>query len=224
MKHCLLILALLLTQVTIAQKTAAIDSSYNNAYYKSKIEWFGAVGGQKNAVVFLGNSITERGLWSELLPTQTIMNRGIGGDNTFGVLARLDDVLRYQPKKIFLLIGINDIGRGHSVELIAERYQRIAAAIKKSSPKTMLYLQSVLPLNDSMLTAPYLKGKKDSIILLNQSIKVIAAANGVTYVDLHPVFADQSGELKTMYSLDGIHLKPAAYVAWVTYLKTKKYL
>ena len=207
-----------------AQQTTVIDSSYNNAYYQSRMDWFSTVGGQKNATVFLGNSITERGLWNELLPGHAIMNRGIGGDNTFGLLARLTDVLLYRPKKIFLLIGINDIGRGHPVPLIAERYRRIVEIIRSGSPRTKLYLQSVLPLNERMLTAAYLKGKGDSILALNKTIQSIAAANSATYVDLYTLFANEKGELHERYSLDGIHLKPVAYADWVVYLRTKKYL
>ncbi len=209
--------------VAMAQPTP-FDSSYNNAYYQSRMDWFRTVGGQSGAVVFLGNSLTERGLWHELLPGQKVMNRGIGGDNTFGVLARLSDVLTYKPRKIFLLIGINDIGRGHPVALIAERYRRIVHTIRHTSPNTKLYLQSLLPLNENMLTAAYLKGRKDSITALNQFIQTIAATNGATYVDLYWLFSSEEGQLKEQYSLDGIHLKPAAYVAWVNFLKNKNYL
>lgn len=223
MRHYITLLFSLFAAVAIAQNKP-IDSSYNNAYYQSRMEWFRAVGGQKRAIVFLGNSITERGLWSELLPGKIIMNRGIGGDNTFGMLARLDEVLRYAPTKIFLLIGINDIGRGHSVAMIAERYLRIVKKIRTGLPKTKIYVQSVLPLNDSLLTAPYLKGKGDSVSALNKRIEIIASQQGATFINLHPLFADERSELQSAYSVDGIHLKPAAYVAWVAYLKAKNYL
>jgi lysophospholipase L1-like esterase len=188
------------------------------------MELFASLGGQKKAIVFLGNSITERGVWSELLPGEIIMNRGIGGDNTFGVLARLNDVMRYKPKKIFLLIGINDIGRGLPVDVISNNYKRIIEQVRKGSPKTKLYVQSVLPLNEKILKAEYLKGKKDSIIKLNTAIQAMAKEAGCTYINLHPVFEDAPENLKEDLTIDGIHLKPAAYVEWVNYLKKKKYL
>ena len=207
-----------------AQAQKKIDSSYNNSYYQGRMELFESLGGQNGAVVFLGNSITERGQWGELLPGKVIMNRGIGGDNTFGVLARLDDVIRYKPKKIFLLIGINDIGRGLPVEVIAANYKKIVARIQAGSPRTRLYVQSVLPMNEQILKAEYLKNKKDAVLQLNEAIQGIAQAAGVPYINLHPVFADSTGELKEAYTMDGIHLKPVAYVAWVKYLKEKKFL
>lgn len=218
--------ALTCIAMTAAGQTSPkkIDSSYNNTYYQGRMELFASLKGRKNAIVFLGNSITERGQWHELLPGAVIMNRGIGGDNTFGVLARLDDILKYQPKKIFLLIGINDIGRGLPVEVITANYKRIVDRIVTASPKTKLYVQSVLPMNDAVLKYDYLKNKKDTILTLNRNIRAIADANRLTYINLHEVFADEKGDLKAAYTMDGIHINPAAYAAWVKYLEVKKYL
>ena len=39
----------------------------------------------------------------------TLVNRGISGDFTNGVLARLEEITHYKPKAIFLLIGVNDL-------------------------------------------------------------------------------------------------------------------
>jgi lysophospholipase L1-like esterase len=223
LQYTLWIMAGLLSMPT-AWSQKKIDSSYNNTYYQGRMELFRSVGGLKKAIVFLGNSITERGQWHELLPGKVIMNRGIGGDNTFGVLARLDSVLLYQPKKIFLLIGINDIGRGLPVAVIAENYRRIVQRIRTVAPKTTLYVQSVLPMNDAVLKAEYLKNKKDTILQLNKAIIEVANNYQLQYLNLHEVFADEQGDLKKMFTMDGIHLNPAAYVVWVDYLKKKKYL
>jgi lysophospholipase L1-like esterase len=202
-----------------------IDSSYNNTYYQGRMELFHHLPGARHAIVFLGNSITERAQWQELLQGRTLLNRGIGGDNTFGVLARLDGILADKPKKIFLDIGINDIGRGLPLTVIGNNYQRIIEKIRSASPGTKLFLQSVLPMNDSVLTAAYLKNKKDTVLALNRIIIDLAAKYGLTYVDLHnDVFKDGNGDLKRELTIDGIHLRPAAYELWVDYLKKKKYL
>jgi len=219
-----LVISLSILGITFLHAQKPIDSSYNNTYYQGRMELFESLGGQNKAIVFLGNSITERGQWHELLPGKKIMNRGIGGDNTFGVLARLDDVIKYKPEKIFLLIGINDIGRGLPVEVIANNYEKIIDRIKINAPKSILYVQGVLPMNETLLKADYLKNKKDSVLKLNDAIKSLAIAKGVRYIDLHPVFANEQGELKAAFTVDGIHLKPVAYVAWVAFLKREKYL
>src|SRR5689334_15360465 len=133
---------LLLGLPTFAQEAPKkIDSNYNNTYYQGRMELFNSLTPPKNAIVFLGNSITERGAWSELLPGQPIMNRGIGGDNTFGVLARLERVAKAQPKKLFLLIGINDLSRGLPKEVIINNYHRILSYLTTNTPKTKIYVQ-----------------------------------------------------------------------------------
>ena len=209
---------------TAAAATVKIDSSYNNTYYQQRMELFRVLPAQKNAILFLGNSITERGPWQELLPGKPVVNRGIGGDNTFGLLARLDSHLLIKPKVIFLLIGINDIGRGLPTEVSANNYRRIVERIRTVCPKAKLYIQSILPMNERILTAAYLKNKKDKVIALNNEIKKIAAEYALTFIDLHPVFADEQGELHANMTIDGIHLRPAAYAKWVEFLKAKNYL
>lgn len=222
-KTFLLLLSLLIVMNGQAQQKK-IDSSYNNIYYQQRIDLYNGLPHQKKAIVFLGNSITERGPWPELIPGKAVVNRGIGGDNTFGVLARLDKVLEDKPAVIFLLIGINDIGRSLPVTVIAGNYRRIVEKVQAQSPKTTLYLQSVLPMNDSILTAAYLKNKKDTILALNKEIIKLAEEKKLTYINLHEIFADTNGDLKPALALDGIHLKPAAYIQWVDYLRKKKLL
>lgn len=214
----------LLYMAPVSAQQAKIDSSYNNTYYQGRMELFVTLPMSPKATVFLGNSITERGMWHELLPGKVVMNRGIGGDNTFGVLARIAPVIVAKPAKVFLLIGINDIGRNLPVEVIAGNYEKIIQQFRKGSPKSVLYVQSVLPMNDDILTAAYLKNKGQLIVQLNEKIAALAKKYNLTYVNLHEVFNDGSGKLKPELTMDGIHIKPAAYVLWVDYLKSKKYL
>lgn len=215
-------LGLLLT--TAKAQQAKIDSSYNNTYYQGRMELFANLPYPKHAIVFLGNSITERGMWHELFPGKTIMNRGIGGDNTFGVLARLDDIIASKPKKIFLLIGVNDMFRKLPYEVVINNYKRIISRIKKGSPETVIYVESVLPINEDITTPDYTKGRNEMVIELNRRIKQLAENEKLTYINLHPLFADEEGKLKKEYTMDGVHLKPAAYKEWAAYLKSKKYL
>ncbi|WP_432714573.1 GDSL-type esterase/lipase family protein [Pedobacter sp.] len=210
--------------IPVIAQQAKIDSTYNNTYYKGRMELFKNLPLPGKSIVFLGNSITERGMWHELLPGKVIMNRGIGGDNTFGVLARLSPIISSKPAKVFLLIGINDIGRGLPVDVIAKNYERMIIQFHKGTPKTKLYLQSVLPMNDDILTADYLKNKGQYIVELNRRITFLAEKYNLTYINLHEVFNDGTGKLKPGLTMDGIHITPAAYVLWVNFLKRKKYL
>ena len=207
-----------------AQTSVKIDSSYANWYYQARFELYNKLTDKKVDIVFLGNSITERGDWHELIPGKRIANRGIGGDNSFGVLARLDGIVAQQPSKIFMMVGINDLGRGLPVEVIVNNYRRIIDRLKAGLPKATLFVQSVLPLNEEIIKYPYLKGKNVKVKELNEELKKLALQYGLTFINLHEALADAKGELKKEFTMDGIHLKTDAYLAWVEYLKKNNYL
>ncbi|MFD1628317.1 GDSL-type esterase/lipase family protein [Pseudopedobacter beijingensis] len=200
-----------------------IDSTFKSKHFDQRMELFASFPIANKAIVFLGNSITERGVWNELIPGKLISNRGIGGDNTFGVLARLDGVLTAKPEKIFLMIGVNDLaGRGWPLELVLKNYTRIVNQILKQSPKTKLYIQSVLPIDEDMI--PRFKGKSIVISKFNEELKVLAANKKTVYVNLHDQFKDEQGKIKPELTNDGIHLTPLAYSQWVNYLKASGFL
>lgn len=212
--------------VPAAAQTAAkpLDSVYANGHYIARNEVFAKMPYRKNAVVFLGNSITEAGKWAEILPGVPVQNRGISGDNSFGVLARLPRIVAGKPAKIFLMIGVNDLKREVPVATIIDNYRRMVDLIRKGSPRTHIYLQSVLPVNDSMLIEPFRKVTNADVARLNAALQELARQKRVCYVNLHEVFADERGQLKKDETPDGLHLKIPSYTLWVAYLQRKKYV
>lgn len=203
-----------------------IDSSYANWYYVERIEYYKKLQPVKNSILFLGNSITERGEWEEILADSKypIINRGIGGDNSFGILARMDEVIRFKPRAIFLMDGINDQFRKLPHDVTIENYRKIIRKIKKESPKTKIYIESALPINEDMTKEPYTVGRNVLVPELNKKIEKLALEEGITYIDICPLFQDEKGNLKPEYTMDGVHLYPSAYIIWVNFLKDKKYL
>jgi len=209
-----------------AQNTVKIDSNYANPYYQQRVEYFNQMPHVKNEVVFLGNSITERGEWQEILAgyRYPVVNRGVGGDNSFGILARMDEVLTAKPRAIFLMDGINDLFRGLPYEVSISNYRRIIRKIKRESPKTKIYIESALPINESMTTAAYTKGRNVKVPELNARIQQLAEEENITYINIVPLFSDAQGNLRKDLSPDGVHLKASAYIDWVKYLQEQKYL
>lgn len=209
-----------------AQNPVKIDSGYANSYYQQRVEYFNKMSHVKNEVVFLGNSITERGEWQEILSgyRYPVVNRGVGGDNSFGILARMDEVLIAKPRAIFLMDGINDLFRKLPYEVSINNYRRIIRKIKQQSPKTKIYIESALPINEEITSASYTKGRSAMVPVLNEKIKQLAKEEKVAYIDIVPLFADEKGNLKREITMDGVHLKASAYITWVNYLKEQKYL
>jgi len=132
------------------------------------------------------------------------------------VLARLDEVTEGKPEKIFLMIGTNDLARGKTVPEVRDKIAEILDTIKKETPRTTVYLQSVLP------TLNHFNYINENIDPLNVELKKLAAEKGVTWVDLAPLFKDRNGKLKKHLTEDGLHLNGAAYQLW--YSAIKKYL
>ena len=193
------------------------------AYLKAKMKTKGLAGvyeHRKNllkdlpmpdsAIVFLGNSLTAHCEWSDLLQNNKVVNRGIAGDMTGGMLLRLNEINKHQPAKIFLSIGINDLSV-HSKETILENYKKIVIEIQTKAPKTQLYLQSLLPINNEVRSTG--KDNQD-IIYLNDKIKDIASKYDLVYVNLHSLFTDETGKLKSRLTQDGIHLDAEGYQIW----------
>lgn len=171
-------------------------------------------------VIMLGNSITEGGDWKKLLTDTTIINHGISGDVTFGVLNRLDEITKRKPSKVFLLIGINDLSRNTPTEVIIENIFNITYRIRSASPKTQLFVQSILPLNESFQNFPtQFRGKQEQVIHINNQLSKYADKMKYTYIDLHSKFTNKDGNLEVKYATDGLHLTAAGYQNWSSILK-----
>lgn len=178
------------------------------------------------SVVFLGNSITEGGDWKKLTGDASVINRGIGGDITFGLLKRLDEVLNLKPSKIFLLIGINDIGKDIPPAVIAENIKKIIRRIQSESPATKVILQNLLPVNPTIDRFPQHYDKQQKIVETNKLLIPVAKETNVPLVDLNKLFRDKKGNLQEKYTPDGLHLDPngEGYSLWVNHLKKNGYL
>lgn len=219
----MLIGAVAYTQAHAQEST--VDSNYVFSGYTEKMELFNKMPIRKGAIIFVGNSLTDAGRWSDIVPELPILNRGISGDISFGVVARLDEIIRHQPQKVFLMIGVNDLKRGVPTSYIIANYKKIVERIQKESPKTKIYLNSILPINESQLIEPFRAVKNTDVAQLNAALKNISLSKkNVKYVDLHQVVADKQGQLREDLTPDGIHLEVAAYIEVVDYLKKIKAL
>lgn len=178
--------------------------------HEQKLSMFRATPVKNGAIIFLGNSITEGGNWRELFDNNNILNRGIGGDITEGVLNRLDEIVRHQPSKLFICIGTNDLARDIQNDSILKNYQSILEIVQKESPNTQIYVQSILPVGESVI----FQHSNDKIIPLNQEIKSLCSKFNVEYIDLYEDFTDENGHLNPSFTNDNLHLLGAGYQFW----------
>jgi lysophospholipase L1-like esterase len=200
------------------QPVTVSDSSKFPAYYWHSKDMFDHLPDTRNEIVFLGNSITDGAEWFELLQNKRCRNRGISGDVTEGILLRLDGVTKLKPSAIFLLIGINDLSRNISIDEITGRYREILRRIQTETPKTKVYVQSVMPVNPATGGNKRLEGKTDLIIELNGRLQILAEEFGLTYIDLFTPLAENN-LLPRRYSIDGLHLSYDGYSVWTGILR-----
>ncbi len=197
----------------IAQDKNMTDNRFSTYYYQKRT-LFELLPNDSGEILFVGNSITDGCEWSELFKNPLIKNRGISGDITDGVLDRLDEITESNPVKIFLMIGVNDLAKGRSVDSIMYNYRLILDKIHRDSPKTELFVQSVLPVNAAYTKFKNHVNKTDSIIVLNKRISELATEYELTYIDLYKAFTGEDGQLDPAYSNDGLHLTGSGYILW----------
>jgi lysophospholipase L1-like esterase len=182
----------------------------NNYYTKQSI--YSTLDKQyDNNIVFFGDSLTENGDWNELFDNSNILNRGIGGDTTNGMLKRISEIKNLKPKKLFIMAGINDLSRNNTVNQVSANYEKIVEYVKKNSPATQIYIQSTLPINNSINTLPI---KPTTIKNLNDNLKYISDREGATFIDLYSHLVDNNNQLQKKYTHDGLHLNGEGYLIW----------
>lgn len=214
-------ISLLLTLIThiCAAQNLSWDSAYNNTYYEQKTTQHKLLVQAKKDIIYLGNSITDIAEMAELWQNTHIKNRGISSDITYGVLARLPQILNGKPAKIYLMIGINDISRNIPDSVIIANYKRIITMVTSLSPRTKLVVQSILPTNNNYTQFKNHQNKTEHILAVNNALKNICEAQKITYVNLYTSMVNAEGKLNPLYTNDGLHLTGAGYLQWMAVLK-----
>jgi lysophospholipase L1-like esterase len=169
-------------------------------------------------VVLLGDSITEAFEPTRFFPGRRVLNRGIGADvignslpseDRRGVLRRLDcSVFDCAATDVFLMVGVNDLNAGRTVDTMEAGYREILGKIKDRAPGIRVHVESLLP------TRGVFAKNNEPIKEFNRRLKRLAEEFGYHYLDLHPLFVDEKGELKAAFTADGVHLTEPAYEIW----------
>jgi lysophospholipase L1-like esterase len=171
----------------------------------------------KHLAILVGDSISLRfppGKLSEY----RVLNQGISGETTAGLLKRLNVFDQTQPDVIFVMIGVNDLLRGRSDSEILEDQRRVIETLKAAHPEAKIVMQSILPHaveqvtwegRDRLLAIP-----NHRIKALNEAVEAIALTESVDFFNLYSLFANSEGNLRRELSSDGLHLSTQGYEVW----------
>jgi lysophospholipase L1-like esterase len=164
-------------------------------------------------IIFLGDSITEGFDLKLYFPNLDIVNKGIYGDNTDGVLSRINkDAVELNPDIVFLLIGTNDFACGKTNTMLIDNLKKILTLLKNNIPAAAVYHASILPVRG-------LDNRNNTDIQeVNKEMESFCISEGIIYFNLYPHFLNAGLELAEKYSEDGLHLTKEGYNKWAELL------
>ncbi|MFB9135540.1 GDSL-type esterase/lipase family protein [Vibrio olivae] len=180
--------------------------SYETQHYQKRMESFSKRKDEIAAsdVLFVGDSITEGFDLDKYVKHPNVINLGISGDTSLGVINRIDLLKNKKNAIVFLMIGVNDLGMNVSINNIEDNIIHIIDDLKDNG--SFIVIQSVL-LTDGR------KRDNHKIFLLNQKISQLSKQRGIAYLDLNP-FMVKNGKLNPEFTYDGLHLNEDGYNAW----------
>lgn len=166
-------------------------------------------------VVFVGDSITE-GIrdFGMIDSSHVVADKGL---TLLKAQKMVGTIVKKNPKKIVVLLGLNDILYNITPQKYAENYKKFIGMIQSQLPNTKIYVQTIFPVTKEATQKPAYKGylSLQKIVDFNNSLKGIADGNKVIFMDIYSDFADANGYLPHEYTHDGIHLDYAYYKIWL---------
>ncbi|MEZ9241286.1 SGNH/GDSL hydrolase family protein [Vibrio splendidus] len=161
-------------------------------------------------LVMFGDSITEWAPWADIFRDISMVNRGLAGDTTTGMLRRIDTTLNVKPKLVCFMAGINDLAQGYDVDHIYQNYIDMLKVWQENDIRILV--QSTLYVGSK------LQGLNPSVELLNRKISEYCSQQGIAFLDVNSVLSPNK-LLSNEYSCDDLHLNAKAYQAWAEVLQ-----
>lgn len=226
MKRIILLFIAVIAVITAVQAQAPERTANQDKYYVRRATHFDDLPVYPRDIIMLGNSLTDGAEWNELFRNPNVKNRGIIGDIVQGLYERMEPILKGHPRKIFILSGVNDVSHGVDGDSIGRVMEKLIVLIKERCPRTEIYLQSMLPFNTDVQMWKLLKDREQVVIDGNRAMEEAAKRQGVTWINLYPLFVDENGKLREDLTNDGLHLLGPGYRIWrdaiIDYVNDKK--
>ena len=166
-------------------------------------------------IVFLGDSITEFYPIDKIYWNLPIVKSGISGFTSYYILDNMDEmVYQYNPTKVFLLIGTNDIMiEGEAkVDETVDNIKKIIENINKNREQATVYVESVYPIHSSGSKDMIKNRDNETIKKMNKKIKVYCQGNTkCVYINMYDELTDEDGEFSQEYTDDGLHPNDLGY-------------
>ena len=165
----------------------------------------------ENAIVFTGSSSIR--FWPALqeeFPNHNVLNRGFGGSQMSDLLYFIEElVLKYNPVKVFIYEGDNDIATGKEKKEILAVAKEITRRIHSKFPDTEINFISAKP-----SVARW--SLKDQYIQYNYSLSLWTLLKpGVNFIDVWAPMCSAEGEVDpSLFITDNLHMNKKGYAIW----------
>lgn len=122
----------------------------------------------------------------------------------------------YKYKKIYLMVGINELGTGNT-GTFQNAYGRVLQKIRKWQPDAVIYIQGIIPVSKK-------KAESDAIFnnvnINDKNVAIAQLADGkdIFYLDVSEGLTDKNGFLREDYTFDDVHMYAQYYQLWTDYL------
>lgn len=212
-KLILLFLSLAFTTQLRAQKGFPFDNEIRDFKHQDSIKF-----PPKNGILFIGSSSIRK--WTDLeqrFAGKPIIRRGVGGCELWQVVDYYTPYILfpYQPRKIFIYAGENDIAGGKTGQFVYEEFQKLWNMIHAKLPKTTIYFMSVKP---SPSRAKFL----NEVVIANDLIKkYLANKPNSKYIDVNTATYKPGTTVSdtSLFEKDLLHLNSKGYDKWQAVLE-----
>ena len=157
---------------------------------------------KKCKYILIGDSHTFE-LKDYMPPRPDLVNIGIKGDTTRGILARLrENILSVESETAIIQIGYNDF-KFRSLTRAVANYKTLLSRL----PQKQVYLCSLFPVNGKRIIT------NNKIKLFNKEIESICAGSSrFKYVNIFDNLYDAGSRgINPAYTYDGVHLNAKGY-------------
>lgn len=132
-----------------------------------------------------------------------------------------DAIVQIKPGKIFILLGTNDVALYGVEQTIANADTEISRMLE-ASPGAEIFIMSTTPKYSPAESNVDGALNNADIDALNVAMRQFAVEKGYNFMNIAPLFKDETGGLAADYCSDkegmGIHFTSAAYDIWLDFL------
>ena len=208
-KYCLTVIVFMfIIIITLSIFLFSKDNCHFTNPYEVKVS-------PKDNFLFLGDSITERYSLEEYYDNLPVVNSGISVNKTTDILSDMKErIYQYNPTKIFLLIGTNDLNSTDEeiVNITFDNIKKIIKEIRENRSDTTIYVESVYPINSTIENTVVTNRTNKKVKALNKKLADYCYKENCNYINLYDTLTDDEDNLKEEYTEDGLHLNSLGYV------------